>query len=563
MKKHFKLLTLLLCIALLVSILAGCGSSKPAEESAPPAEESAAPAPEEAAPAEDTAPEEAPEEVPEEPVGPQKVDVVLPLVEEPMDISMYLLIPPFITTMLDSINDLSVVGELEKRTGLTFDITPGNYIDGSSVLNILIASGDYPDIINHIDMYSNGSQAAIEDDVVIDLYDYVVNDMPNMYSSLLEYDCMKQLTTADGMIAYFPQLSYNASVDNFCVGLRTDLMDELGYEEPKTYDQLHDILAGLYDNYGLAYGLQKEAADQALMVGYNLTADFRVIDGKVEHSYVSDDMYEYLSMLRDWYADGFILTDFINYEHFTMNEMLASGTLAGTGNVNAQTINEADTRGEGLVVGPLNFVTRNEGEQIHVMGQRKLIRCAAWSITTDCAEEKIPVICQMVDYLFTDEGALLLNYGVEGEGYTLDENGEPQWGEVVINSDSGFNTASFIYATGTPSEYICGLFDESKFQYNYNDRMHKAMDIINNSSTGEYDMPLGATGMISVDDNIIASSINGDLSTYMSETTLAWVMGEAVLDDAAWQEYVDHCYSMDLQQLIDIYQKAYDDFMVK
>lgn len=576
MKKK-SILSLLLALAMLLALMAGCGttassSKAPASEPAPAASESVqeeAPPVEEASAPEDgaSAAEEA-DSVPEELVY-EKYEVPLPISDSGEEISMFLLLPPFISAMLESPNDLGVIRALEENTGLHFVITEGSYLDGSTEINLMLASGSYCDIINNISLYASGIDAAVNEDLVIDLYDYILNDMPNFLASLKAYDAdvIKQLTTDSGYIAYFPQIHKEPYVDNFTVGVRADLMDELGLDTPATFDEFHDVLTAVKDAYGLQYGMDPGGFDQALLTGFNLkpaasgVEGLRVIGGQVQFTGVADEMYDYIDMIRTWYSEGLIFTDFISYENFMQTNMVAAGTMFGNGSVNAQTIGEADAAGAGAVVESLPYLTPSGSEEIRVYGTGEIIRTPSWSVSTQCSEDTLQLILQLVEYIFSEEGTLVFNYGIEGEAYTLNAAGEPVWTELITGYSGGVTTAAMLYATGTPAEYIPGIYDDAKFNYGYTEAQFASDDIINHSSTGEYDYPIGADNRISSDDALTAAALSTDLSTYVSETVLSWIHGEQVLNPDTWQKYVDTCYSMHLQEILDIYQAGYDQFM--
>lgn len=568
MKK--KLLPLLLVLSLMLSLFAGCGgaeASAPAEETAQSeaAETAEAPAAESEAP---EAPQAASvvEEVPTEPVY-EKVPMELPIGEG--EISLFLLVPPFVSPMLGEAGNLSVLKELSARTGLTFAITEGSYLDGQNAINLMMAAGDYCDVINHADLYAAGIDAAVNEDIVIDLSDYILNDMPNLLASLKAYDAdvLKQMTTDSGYIPYFPQIHKAPVVDNFLTGVRKDLMDELGLEMPKTYEEFHDVLSAVNAEYGLQYGLDPGGFDQSLLTGRNLKPGnaglegLIVVDGEVKFAGFEDGMYDYFQMITQWYTEGLIFSDFISYKTFDQTNMISAGTLFGNGNVNAQTISEANAAGTSAVVEALPFLTETGSEEIKVFGSGEIVRCPAWSVSSQASDESIELIVKLVDYIFSDEGTILFNYGVEGEAHELDENGQPVWSEMIMTYAGGTTTAAFLYATATPSEYICGIYDDAKFSYSYTDAMFAAEDYINNSSSGEYDFPMGAENRISSDDSVTAAGLASDINTYISETILAWIHGEQELNEDSWQTYIDNCYTMDMQDILDIYQAAYDEFI--
>lgn len=566
MKK--KLLSLILSLCLLLTIFAGCGESTASVE----APESPAP---QASSIQETAAEPEPAEEPslleeslaeEVEIVYEKVPVNLPL-SDGEEVSMFLLVPPFVSPMLGEAGNLSVLKELSTRTGIPFAITEGSYLDGQNAINLMMAAGDYCDVINHADLYASGIDAAVNEEIVIDLSDYILNDMPNLMAALMSYnvDVLKQITTDSGFMPYFPQIHQEPVVDNFLTGVRKDLLDELGLGIPTTYDEFHDVLTAVNQEYNLAYGLDPGGFDQSLLTGMNLTPGnagqegLIVVDGEVKFSGEQDAMYDYFEMISSWYQEGLIFKDFISYETFDQTNMVSGGTLFGNGNTNAQTIAEADAAGTGAVVEAIPFLTETGNDEIKVYGSGEIVRSAAWSISTQA--ENVDLIVALVDYIFSEEGNILFNYGVEGEAHVLDENGQPVWSDLVMNYSGGTTTAAFLYATATPTEYLPGSYDDGKFSYSYTEAMLAADDYINHSSTGEYDFPLGAENRISSEDALTAANLASDINTYISETVLSWIHGETELNQETWKTYIDNCYAMGMQDILDIYQAAYDDFM--
>ena len=88
-------------------------------------------------------------------------------------------------------------------------------------------------------------------------------------------------------------------------------------------------------------------------------------------------------------------------------------------------------------------------------------------------------------------------------------------------------------------------------------------EMILTASTGEYDYPIGADNRISSEDLLKAAGLLSDLNTYVSTTVLSWIHGQSELNDETWQTYVDTCYDMNLQDIIDIYQDGYDTFIAE
>ena len=165
----------------------------------------------------------------------------------------------------------------------------------------------------------------------------------------------------------------------------------------------------------------------------------------------------------------------------------------------------------------------------------------------------------MVEFLYSDEGYLLTNYGVEGESYTM-VDGEPQYTDLVINNPDGLSYffASYVYATNAASGFFPYINDMSRSFYNFNDNQWQVFEDLKKISDCEYNYPAYAN--MSVDETTAYAGIESDLSTYMDSTVLEFIVGTRDID-AEFDSFVETLYDMGLQDMIDIKQAAYDRAM--
>ena len=52
-----------------------------------------------------------------------------------------------------------------------------------------------------------------------------------------------------------------------------------------------------------------------------------------------------------------------------------------------------------------------------------------------------------------------------------------------------------------------------------------------------------------------------DLQTYVESTVLLWMTGQTELNDSSWQEFVDKCGSMKLDEILEVYTGAYERYI--
>ena len=164
------------------------------------------------------------------------------------------------------------------------------------------------------------------------------------------------------------------------------------------------------------------------------------------------------------------------------------------------------------------------------------------------------IAIKLFDYFYSEDGALLCNYGVEGETFEYDENGQPWAKDIIVNNPEGmlFNGAQFRYLMHTgPHLWIQDREDLTANQ------PAKYVDLWEIEYPGQ--LPgLSLPGDLSME----LSGILVDINTLVEEFTVQTIMGLRDLE-SEWDEYVDKIKSMDIARAIEIQQTAYDNYLAR
>ena len=593
MKKNFRFLALLLCMALMVGVLAACGgsaapSSAPADASAETAAapaENAAPA-EDAAPTEDAAPAEAADPAedaasaedaepasdvawPENALG----NVDLPLVDEETTFSIWMGVNPNVLKITEDIgNDCVLWNELAERTGvrLAFDVC--NPDTESEKFNLMVASMDLKDIIsNATALYTNGGEAAIADEVLIDTLPYLTPEIMPQFCKLMDQypDAVPEGLTESGWLPGLPQLSMQTEGSTtFGCQIRQDWLDELNLEAPETYDELHDVLKAFKDekgadaalllNYagtGLNNGLVQGYGINGLVADAAMSEPFYQVDDVVMYGPIQPEFKEYLQMVHDWYAEGLIWQDFMSNPDFQnppMDVILADRTGVYYGEVTYMaTITNSDPDGDIRFVAIPDFV-KNKGDTIPFKEERAYTVATPWSISSTCEDPEL--VMRWCNYLYTDEGALLANYGIEHESFEFNEHNVPVFTDLVLNNPEGMSTtvALFMYCMDRGPFYR----DETREQSGYTEDQKAASEIwMSNLSVGR---GMGST-MINAEESDRVNQSYGDIKTYIEQSVLQFITGQRDLSE--FDAYVDNIKSMGIDEVTSCYQDAYERYL--
>jgi putative aldouronate transport system substrate-binding protein len=188
--------------------------------------------------------------------------------------------------------------------------------------NIALSSGDIPDVVS---VNATQLKQLAESDMLEDL-----TDILNKYASPLTRqiidaggDAPKVAATFDGKLLGIPQVNADNESAHF-VWLRTDWMKKLGLAEPKTMDDLMNIIDafvtkdpdGNGKNDTVGFALSKDlwggyAALEGFFNGYHTYPNTWIEkDGKMEYGSIQPEMKEPLKKLAELYKKGYIDKEF-------------------------------------------------------------------------------------------------------------------------------------------------------------------------------------------------------------------------------------------------------------
>lgn len=580
MKKN-KILALVLTAALSLGLLAGCGGNTASAEkpdSTPTEASGKAPEQQTEAPevpadvsAEENSVAESAAEAAVEPEGLQVVE--LPIEEEAVHYSCWMPVAPYVSTMMnleDFSEQVAMVKMINEATNvyIDFNAVAGGFVEQES-FNLMIAGGDYTDIIGVMNYYgsssgasagSAGHEKAIEDGIIIDLYDDLKEYAPNYWNILTSDDnAYMTMRTQSGYMGCIAQLLKKAGTENQGMIVRKDWLEASGVGSLDTMDQYEQYLTYCKDNYGAYAYLQYEGLDTDWGSAFNITPGaFNVVDGKVVHSFTTDAFKDYLTKMNDWYKKGLFNDDFYNDTDITTvrtdmaNDLCSfvDGSAEGMSN-----IFDMNPENAAMELKATAYPKADGVDEIHVGFESKLIKNSdTWAISTAC-DDPIPLL-KLVNWLYSEEGQQMYNWGEEGVAFEYDENGQPQWTDLVVNNPDGLNFmfASYLYATGVGSVYFPGVYDMEKGFYSYNDDQLEAVDTLASLTDGANNMP----AYVSLDnaEQDRYNSVATDLDTYAKGMILKFILGDEPMSN--YQAFLDTCMDMGLQQMTDIYQGAYD-----
>ena len=457
----------------------------------------------------------------------------------------------------------------------------------------MMASGNYPDIIQwqHNNDYTGGVAQMYADGICIRLNEVIDQYMPN-YKALLEANphVAKTLMDDEGNYLYFTVINpLNSDLEKVAVTwwglmMRQDWLDNVGMEAPTTIDEWYEVLTAFKEGDPNGNGELDEIPFDAGSAGHLLFMPAFGIQngwyvdpetGKVAYGQYTEKYKAYLETMAKWYAEGLlqnIYTDEVGTLAASADPNIyadLAGSWKGLSNYWEQRLPqvlEKNPNADFVAVQWPQYVNGNGEFYADRYGMGYGDRYSA-VISTDC--KNIEAAARLIDQMYTEEGTNCTTWGtIEGDPinpewtgghgtYTVDENGvkhETEWAnQMTENFYDGAFANKYRYAMSHVSfprwgaaDYLAATREE---RY-----VNSAMMWAKASNALEY--PNAIT--LSTDAQKAVAEIE-NIGNYISEMTCKFITGVEPLTN--FDTYMDNLQKMGIDNLVALYQEAYDSFM--
>jgi len=368
-------------------------------------------------------------------------------------------------------DDSPVFEYITEKTGgkMNIEIPLG---DENDLAGTMIAAGTYPDVCvfgSYTSPYINQMKDA---ELIYSWSELIDKNAPKMWE-LIPDSMMATHADADGVLWYYPGFAYHETWAEEAEALgahpaggahgtnvifcRQDILEAFGEEDIKDIDTFTDYLYFCKENYPdvdplkLFEGNPRNTGEAIFThlqatFGCHLSGTYPQEDGSIKY-YMYDPAYvDYLTWLNTLYNDGVIsanqLTDdqsAIDTKTYSAGYGAMNGATYTVYNTIETTLKESfgeDTDKLYIAVGPIEgengwktYKLRNSGGQTSV-------------ITKNC--DNTDRVIKFFEFLFTEEGQMTINAGVEGVHWEWNDDGTVKHDEekaALANSDlEGFTT---------------------------------------------------------------------------------------------------------------------------
>ncbi len=587
-----KLMALLLSMVMVLSLAAcggGASSSAAPAESVKTEEDTAAPSSAPAAPAADSAEEGSTNEgnaTTAETVGDPFEAMAEDYISYPLEgdntISMWYYIPGY-QDFMDSNYSFNALKTAEAATGVKLEFTEVSAQSANELFNVMVAGGDYPDLLPVMEYYTGGLAKAYEDGVIVDINDYMDDNMPNYLAvrDCLDEKTVKATLTEDMTLAFY-QIKDGTYSGNGLVS-RADWIKAQGVEfsgDVIGLDEFTDYLRTIHDAYNCSNTLYMYDGTVGIEAAFDTeipvlqgdgfmtsitSAIFRKGD-EVMSGWTTDGYREYLEWVLQMMDEGIMAKDFLSLDtdRGVMNSLQASGAI-GVWQSNADKISEVvDFYGADypeLEITAIPRVAQDPTAQYVWNDEAALVATnAGFSLSSNCKNPEL--VCQWENFFWTTDGYYLGNYGTEGESYHMDGDTPVfDWDQPVTVTGRNAPNAEMAQQLFTMIRFASFYVDNDMLLATFPQVGLDAVDLWTiDGSTDDRNYPSAVKNTFTTDESLEIANYESDLLTYAAEQCLKFLDGSVELNDDTWNEFVDTCNSMGLPEIIEVYQNAYDEY---
>jgi putative aldouronate transport system substrate-binding protein len=458
--------------------------------------------------------------------------------------------------------------ELEKRTGVKIEFLHPATGQEDEQFNLLIASGDLPDMIEHnwLTKYPGGPENAITDGVITPLNDLVEKYAPNLRAIITkDPNLAKEFKTDSGNLYVFPFLRGAKEIAVFMGPmLRKDWLDELGLQIPETIDEWYNVLKafkakGVETPLALRSFLSMTKKSSCFVGAYGIKADFYIENGEIVYGPIQPAFKDYLSTMRKWYVEGLLDQDFATTDNTALNAKLLSSKVGAVvayagGNMGIFLDSTRQENPEYDLIGAPNPVL-NKGDRPKFGHLDPLYSgTASVAITADSKNKEL--CAHWLDYAYGEEGHMLFNFGIEGVSYVM-ENGYPRYTELITNNPNGLTMADAM-GNYMRSQYDGPFVQDKRYheQYTGYEQQKDAIAKWTDCDEALYQLPQSLTP--SQEESSEYTVIMNEINTYCDEMIIKFILGIESLDN--FDNFVKQIEAMGIEKAIKIKSAALERY---
>lgn len=436
---------------------------------------------------------------------------------------------------------------------------PSSATNSEEVFNMMISSGKLSDIVqyNREELNQYGMKGAF-----IPLNQLIGKYAPNFSNFLKKRSDVKRLiTAADGNIYYIPHVRDGEVARGWFI--RQDWLDKLNLDRPDTVGEYYQVLKEIKEGDPNGNGIKDEIPFFArhtdygingLLILWKARSSWYAEDGRVLYGPYTPEYKTALINIAKWYKEGLIDPQIYTRGLDSRKELLSDNLGGSTHDWFGSTalfndkLKDNITGFKFLPIAPPAGIdgVRRENSKRSIGGEE------GWAISYSNSHPVETI--KFFDFFWTEYGRKLMNFGIKGITYEM-FNGKPEFQNWLIESDR--NILDILYEDYGAQQRI-GF--QQDFSYEEQWMTPTALDGINLYRKNDFMLDQFPNLTFTEEEYKMIYTLLPDIESYVEEMRERYLLGAENVEES-FDSYLANLKKMGIEQLIDIYQKAYQRYI--
>ena len=356
-----------------------------------------------------------------------------------------------------------VLDYLQKRFHVHFSFVPTTWSNYQEKYRMLALTDSLPDIFSTITLSSgdptgSATYASFIDNRKIRALPDDLSHWPNVYAIV---NSMPSARYQDGHTYLTPRRIFSdpdLGIADAAMIVRKDWMDHLGISDPSSMQEFEEMIrAFVYDDPDgngkddtIGYNVNtQQALGKWVILGLHPelnTLAWTERNGKYVPTWAVPEYSDIIALFRKFYSEGILDSEFYTKSPASVEDDFAAGRLgAFEFKSSPASLRQLEDRWD--LYQTKSFYDCVKLLPIFPTAEGKRYSNSSnpiWSesyFSSSVSEEKMTRILDLYEYLLSEEGQLLINYGLEGTDYRLNQNGNV---EVLLSLSTNQRLSSVL-----------------------------------------------------------------------------------------------------------------------
>lgn len=447
--------------------------------------------------------------------------------------------------------------EIEKATGVKVDLQGVPSSDYDTKKKTLISTNRIPDLVN---VSLKEIQDFAKTGIFLDLNPYL-DKMPNLQKAMEQYPQLNKVTV-NGKLYGLPYLDRVPIVFGYLPMIRTDILKELNLPMPATFEELHQTLKKFKAAYPDSYpwtmrrGLNFIITYLSYAFGSGYPTYYEPVKDKYMYGPLYPEFKNLLAYMNVLYKEKLLDPNYATNTDQQWQQNLSSGKSLFFYDNNKFTTNFNKVLQQVNPNAKFDMIpvmkSDNGTKRSYMYPKGHLTEFFAVSSKVDNPERLI----RFFDWMYSEEGADITNYGVPGEHFTRTKEGI-KLNEKLLEQYKDKNDPTRALQAFLGTGYLqFNLYSDETFFNIYNPDMAKWGEFILKQAEQGLIQETPLDPPLTSEETELLKPIRTQLGTITAQNFDKFIMGDRPLGE--YDQFVKELTDAGALELEKIYNAAYD-----